>query len=248
MNDLITRYEQQFYDAARRELQPTRSRIARRPARRLALAGGVALLLVSVPAAAENGWFPFADGSAAPSTSDVAPAPTLMEMLGVLRRPQTAADRSGDTDYALKMLSGETYDGIELGYVRRAAVGPGDQGVVIIPSLSHRLAPGAIANPHVVCIWRTDYFRGEPAGGAPGCYDANDIRRGFALQQLGHRVDMIVPDQVARVAGVSDDGSVDTAVPDDNIASWEGRLPKRVVWYDASGAELMSVEPGAPRG
>ncbi|MFL5781929.1 MAG: hypothetical protein ACJ760_11505 [Thermoleophilaceae bacterium] len=244
MTDLITRYEQHFHEAAQRQLRPSRYGLTRRPRRQLAVAGGVALLLVSVPAAADNGWFPFAGRSDPPSTTDVAPAPTLMEMLGVLRRPQTATDRGGDTDYALKMLSGETYDGIQLGYVRRAAVGPADQGVVIIPSLSHRLVPDAIPNPHVICIWRTDYFHGERAGGAPGCFDADDIRRGVALQQLGHRVDMIVPDGVARVAGVSDGGSVDTAVPEDNVASWEGSLPKRVVWYDASGKTLLSVEPG----
>lgn len=246
MDDLIARYEQHFYDAAQRELRPTRSRLRRRSPRKLALAAGVAVLLVSVPAAADNGWFPFGGRSDPPSTSQVAPAPTLMEMLGVLRRPQAAADRGSDTDYALKMLSGETYDGIQLGYVRRAAVGPRDQGVVIIPSLSHRLLPDAIPNPHVICMWRTDYFHGERAGGAPGCFDADEIRRGLALQQLGHRVDMIVPDGVARVAGVSDGGSVDTAVPEDNVASWEGRLPKRVVWYDASGKTLLSVEPGGP--
>jgi hypothetical protein len=168
-----------------------------------------------------------------------------MESLGVLRRPQNASDRGADTDYALKML-GKTYDGVELDYVRRAAVGPGAEGVVIVPSLSHRRVPEAKPDPHVVCVWRTDYFQGEPAGGAPGCYDAAEIQRGVALQQLGHRVDMIVPDQVARVEGVSDDGAVDSAVPQDNIASWEGRLPKRVVWYGADGNKLLSVEPGAP--
>jgi hypothetical protein len=246
MSDLITRYEEQLYEAARRELASTRTRVSGRSLKHLAVAGGVGVLLVSVPAAADNGWFPFAGRSDAPSTTDAPPAPTLMGMLGVLRRPQTPADRGGDTQFALNAVGDKTYEGVQLQYVRRAVVGPGDEGVVIIPSVSHRQVPEATPNPHVVCVWRSDYFHGEPVGGQPGCYGAEDIRRGIALQQLGHRVDMIVPDEVARVEAVSDSGAVDTAVPEDNVASWDGRLPKRVVWYDGSGSRILSVEPGSP--
>jgi hypothetical protein len=246
MSDLITRYERHLYEAARRELAPGGPQASRRSVKRLAVAAGVGALLVSVPAAADNGWFPFSGRSDAPSSSDSPPASSLTGMLGVLRRPQTAADRGGDTEFALRFVGDKTYEGVQLDYVRRAVVGPGDEGVVIIPSVSHRQTPEATPNPQVVCVWRSDYFRGEPVGGQPGCYSADDIRRGAALQQLGHRVDMVVPDEVARVEAVSDSGSVDSSIPEDNVASWDGSLPKRVIWYDGSGKTVRSVEPGSP--
>src|SRR4051812_20664177 len=133
MSDLISRYEEELLAAARRELAPDRRRPSTSSVKRLAVVAGVGAVLVSVPAAADNGWFPFSGRSDAPSTSDSPPTDSLTGMLGVLRRPQTQADRGGDAEFALRFVGNKTYRGVQLDYVRRAVVGPGDEGVVIIP-------------------------------------------------------------------------------------------------------------------
>ena len=52
---------------------------------------------------------------------------------------------------------------------------------------------------------------------------------------------MLVPDGVARVEATAE-GKVDTAVPTDNVASWNGRPPAHVEWYDAQGRRVASFD------
>jgi RNA polymerase sigma-70 factor (ECF subfamily) len=206
---------------------------------RLTVEGAVVAAVVvvaAVPATlASYHWRPFGDRADAPSVSRAKPA--LYDVLGVLRRPQTDADRGPETEYALKFVGDKTYEGAQLDYARFAPVGPGDRGVVLVPYLAHRVAPDAPAIGNTVCMWRSDWFEGKREGGAPGCFDAGAIRRGLAIKSLGHRVDMLVPDGVARVKAIAD-GVVDDAVPIDNVASWYGRLPQRVEWYDDRGRRV----------
>jgi hypothetical protein len=162
-------------------------------------------------------------------------------MLGALRRPQTAADRGPESRYALNFQGNKTYADVRLPYVRYAAVGPGERGVVLIPAGSHRRSSDQAAQTEVVCTWRVSYFQGKPEGGAPGCWQADDIRSGRAIHQVDGRVDMLVPDHVSRVEGVTGSGRVATATPRDNVASWDGPLPTQVLWFDERGAQLRRI-------
>jgi hypothetical protein len=240
MSDFIDRFEVQLHEAAARELVPR----ARWRPRRIALAAFAAALIAGVPAAAEVGWFPFEGRSDAPSTTHAAPAAGVSGALGVLRRPQTDEDRGADSRFALEFVGGETYDDVQIDYVRRAQVGPGDRGVVLIPSGSHRLVPGAPPDRDVVCMWRTSYSNGKAAGGGRGCYGVGQIESGHALQSLGGRFDMLVPDGVARVEITSFGGDSQTLEPSDNVVSWDGSRPSRVVWFDGDGKELRTTTFG----
>jgi hypothetical protein len=224
MSDFITRYEAQLHDAARREL-----RKGPRPwARRFAAICLVGLVAAGVPAAAHNGWFPFAGRADAPTTTSASPAAGLRDMLSVLRRPQTEGDRRA-ARYALKFFARPHFEGVQTDYIRRAG------GVILVPTRSRWLMPGAPVQHDVICVWRTDHLNGARMGGGLGCYEAARIAGGTAIESLGRRVDWLVPDSVARVEV---GGSVGTVTPRDNVASWTGPWPKQIAWYSADGTRF----------
>src|SRR4051794_41865447 len=70
MSDFISRYQEQLHTAARRELR--RRRRPRFAGRTLVAVLFVALAGGWVPAAAPNGWFPFAGRTDAPSSAPAA--------------------------------------------------------------------------------------------------------------------------------------------------------------------------------
>jgi hypothetical protein len=238
MNDFIVRYEAQLHDAAKRELGPRRR--SWRPHRIVAF-GLVALAAAGVPAAAQNGWFPFAGRKDAPTvTHSPRSVAALISFLSVLRRPQTEADRQA-AEYALKFF-GKTFQGVGIDYIRRAGVSTGDEAVILVPAKSHQIARGFEMQTGVLCLWRTDYSsNGARAGGGRTCYESPQIVAGKALQSLGHRLDMLVPDRVARVDAVAADGTITTVKPVDNVASWEGSWPKRIVWYDDRDEPFQTI-------
>jgi hypothetical protein len=217
MSDFLASYEAQLLDAAHRELR------GRGRSHRFAAVFLAALVAAGVPAAAHNGWFPFAGRTDAPTTASASPRAELRGMLSVLRRPQTEADRQA-AGYALKFF-GTTFKGVQTDYIRRAGA------VILVPAQSHQLTPDSPVQRDVVCVWRTDFTD----GGARACFDASQIAAGRAVQSLGHRVDMLVPDSVARVEVA---GRVEAIVPKANIASWRGRLPKSIAWYGAGGVPI----------
>jgi hypothetical protein len=217
VSDFLATYEAQLLDAARREL-PGRRRWPRFVA--ICLVG---LAAAGVPAAAHNGWFPFAGRADAPTTTSASPTAELRGMLAVLRRPQTEADRRA-ARYALRFF-GQTFQSVQTDYVRRAGA------VILVPAKSHQLTPDSAVQRDVVCLWRTDFSD----GGARACFEASQIRAGVAVQSVGRRVDMLVPDVVARVRV---GGTVEDITPRDNVASWQGRMPNAIAWYGADGAPI----------
>jgi hypothetical protein len=240
MSDFLTRYEAQLHEAARRELRSRRPAWLRMRGPRVAALGLVALIAAGVPATAQNGWFPFAGRTDAPTVTSRPPyVGGLTAMLSVLRRPQTEADRQG-AEYALKFF-GKTFRGVQIDYIRRARVSTGNDAVILVPAESHQLTPASAIQTGVICMWRTDYRRGAPEGGARACFEGPQIVAGRALQSVGHRLDMLVPNGVARVDAISPDGTIDSVEPIDNVASWEGSWPRRIVWYDHRGESLLTI-------
>ena len=239
MSDFIGRFGRDLRQAAAVELRPRRAAPRLRWTRATILAAA-ALVLAGVPVTlASYDWRPFGARSDAPSTSSEQPA--LYGLLGVLRRAQTDADRGPDAEYALKFVGNATYRGAQLDYARFAAVGPGDRGVTLVPYLAHRPAPDAPAIGNVVCMWRSDWFQGAREGGSPGCFDAATIKAGLAIKSLGSRFDMLVPDGVVRVEATAE-GKIDTVGPVDNVASWDGRPPSHVDWYDEQGRRVAGFD------
>jgi hypothetical protein len=241
MSDFISRYEQQLRTAAERELRrPQRRRLARRSRRTLAI-GFAIVTAAGVPAAARNGWFPFAGRSDAPTSTTGAPADNLYSILGVLRRPQTDTDRTAAA-FAVKS-TGDSYSGVQTDYVRGASATADGTGVVLIPAESHRLTPASPRLRDVICMWRTDFSDGTAEGGGRGCYHADAIREGHALQTLGRHVDMIVPDAVARVQATTAGGQTSEIRPTDNVASWEGPWPTTIRFYDDADRMILTTKP-----
>ena len=228
-----------FVDAFGRELERVAARrlvrARRRHSLKVVLVCAILVVGVGVPAAAEFDWNPFAGHSDAPTTTDAPPARQLYSMLAVLRRPQSAADRSDETAFALRAVGRSTYSGVNVRYVRRVDLGDAGGAVVLIPAAAHRLTPDAPPDFDVVCLWRTDFAGGKPIGGARGCYSASRIANGTALQSLGHRIDMLVPDGVSAVEAVAANGTTTRTVPVDNVASWQGGLPSTLYFVDSNG-------------
>jgi hypothetical protein len=201
----------------------------------------VAAAGVGVPAAAQNGWFPFAGRSDAPTTTATAPAGSLYQILGVLRRQQTEADRTAAAG-ALK-ATGDTYSGVQTDYIRSVTSSPGDSGVVLVPAESHQLTPASPVLRDVICMWRADFTDGAPEGGGRGCYQAATVRQGLALQTLGAHIDLIVPDGVTRVQATTTGGRTSEITPTDNVASWEGSRPGAIRFYDDHNTLLLTSQP-----
>jgi hypothetical protein len=239
MSDFVTRYEQQFRDAANRQFRRRLIPRFSRRASRVIVVGVAALAAVGVPAAAQSGWFPFAGRADAPSTTSLSPSEALRGTLSVLQRPQTAADRQA-AGYALDFF-GRTFHGVQADYIRSANVGPGNEVVVLVPVESHQLTPDSPLQRDVICLWRTDFSRGAPDGGDRGCFQSTQIAAGQAVQSLGHRFDMLVPDGVARVEAAAADGSSAASAPTDNVASWAGPRPTRITWYGDDGGTIRTI-------
>jgi hypothetical protein len=237
MSDFIARYEVQLHEAAKCELRAKRQ--SWRP-HRIVAAGLVGLAVAGVPAVAQNGWFPFAGREDAPTvTHSPRGLGNLPAILSVLRRPQTEGDRQA-AQYALKFF-GRTFHGVGIDYIRRARVSTGSEAVILVPAKSHQIARGFEMQSGIMCLWRTDYSNGARAGGGRSCFESLQIVGGRALQSLGHRLDMLVPDGVARVDAIAPDGTIRRVKPVDNVASWEGSWPKRIVWYNDRGEPVRSI-------
>jgi hypothetical protein len=209
MNDIIDRIEATLVAAHGREYSVRR---ARRVPRRMLL-GIAAAAAVAVPAAAAtSGWDPFQDPQRrlpAPTTSELPPASSLTEQLGVLRRPQTAADRSEPVRRALRGFDNESR-GVQLDAVRLLP-----HGAVLVPAKRFEPRGPDGARPDdtkndAVCLY-------SPAGDGTGgtrCHTAREISAGQALGSQGELLDGLVPDGVARVRLLAGRNQVEAQVRD----------------------------------
>lgn len=110
----------------------TRSR-RRRRARFVALSTAAIVGVGGVATAATGLWNPqIGDGSDAPSIARDAPPQAQLNALGVLRRPQTDADRSENSEYTLRFFGG--LRGVRLDYVRLLGTEADGAGYVLVPA------------------------------------------------------------------------------------------------------------------
>ena len=253
MSDFIDRYERQLVDAARRRIRAhgrARRWLSGRP-RRAGLLAAAAIAIAAPAGAATLGWDPFADtarDTPAPSTSNRPPTRDLVDMLAVLRRPQTERDRGPLAERALRGFDRDVA-GVQLRYVRTLRE---DHDVVLVPVERFGLIQAALAARHpelprvplaersnAVCV----YLRANKRSSGRSCLTATEIRTGHALASAGSIVYGLVPDGVADVRLTSGSGkATDVPVRDNFFASDAApTAPTSVAWLDGHGHTFRTI-------
>jgi hypothetical protein len=250
----IESYEGQLVDAARRRRDTRlRNRIARRlhVPRRRGPAIALAALLVGVPTAAATvgGWNPFDDPGAnrrfpAPSASQRPLDPELVATLGVLRRPQSDADRGPQSARGAATFRLPGYKGVHLDGVRLVDA---ERGIVLVPfdripvptDSQGRPLPGfdAAASSNAVCLFE----RTSDGYGGIGCHTAGKIRAGRAISSGSGSVSGLVPDGVARVRLIRGDDATAADVHDNFFAA-DAVAPTAVEWLAADGSLVRRID------
>jgi hypothetical protein len=237
MTDFLDRCRDELVRAAERRSPTAVTSSAVRPRKRRLVGGFLIAAAIAAPAGATTaGWNPFADTgreTAAPSASNRAPAADLRDMLGVLRRAQTDADRSRASEAALRQLDRDVA-GVQLAAVRVVRL---PIGAVAIPV---ERAPGASAQSDAVCLYVP-----QPDGTASStCQTAPAIRAGFAIGSAGPAVYGLVPDGVAVVRLKHGDQVADIPVEDNFFyrASGAPTAPTTAIWISASGGTVKTID------
>jgi hypothetical protein len=258
MSDYLDRLRDQLVDASRELHGRRRPHWWRRGG-----AAAAVVVLVGAPALAATGvWRPqIGDGKQpAPKITAEAPPADQLATFGVLRRPQTALDRSAASRAALRLLNGTSIKGVRTNSVRLLAQSPRDRGIVLVPvaryvPVSPELPADtppeirkALKRPPIdnaLCLFQLDVD-----GAGVACWSSADVQQGRAWQSLGHRATWILPDGVATVRSeYPGHASIETAVTD-NAATFtepDGRHGSpRITFLDAHGATVKLIEPPKP--
>jgi len=263
----IESYEDQLVEAARRRRDASLRHRARRFARavsprRRGPAIALAALLIGVPAATATvaGWNPFDDSARspqrpAPSTSQRAVDQELATTLGVLRRPQTGADRGvAASEAARGFYATIGYRGAQLDGVR---VLDAKRGIVLIPfergpvplDPQGRPVPGfdPASYTNVACLFTKS---GDGYSGI-GCHNAEKIKSGRAIASGSGAVSGLVPDGVDRVRLLRGGDAVDASVRDNLFVANDADAPRQIEWLAADGSVIKRIDltgppPGGP--
>jgi hypothetical protein len=172
---------------------------------RLVVLAAVAVALLAGAALAATGvWAPQLGNPkyGKPTVGKSVPPSDQLRVLGVLRRPQTVADRGPQTRSALRFL-GPNSRGVRLAYVRLLALRADGRGFVLVPV--ERYDPG----PAPTAAWRRAFAPKENAlcvfaqasdGGGKACYSTREVLSGRASAgSVGRETYGLVPDGVAAV-------------------------------------------------
>jgi hypothetical protein len=213
--------------AARVSRSASRKGIADRRGARLAVIGFVCLAFGGTAMAAGL-WDPQIGTNAysgPTSTSDTPVPEELTDVLGVLRRPQTAEDRSAAVEATLRRVSSPT-DGVRPESVRYLGPGVEGEAAVLYSAERGRTLSGPHEGPYELappgeplCIAQPFKRKGFKAGGLhrvpaaealltepfPICFGLSELLAGHAFAMIGDPVDEpmlavgMVPDGVATV-------------------------------------------------
>jgi hypothetical protein len=244
MADFITRYERQLVTVRRpRLLVPRRARIA---------AIAVVALLTGTAVAAVVPWTPdLGPGHARTFAIDATKPPQAqLDALGVLRRPQSDADRGAETRYALRFF-GASVGGVRTDYVRLLRRDPNGRSAVLVPVTAYHLnqpdslpdaarkllAPGRDG----LCL----FVRDPIDGGGQSCSPLADLRAGNVRGGIADRTSSLwwglVPDEVTSVRIRMAERDLVAAAVEDNYYSFtlpqreEGVTISSLDWLDGAG-------------
>lgn len=203
--------------------------------------------------ASQSLWAPllgWEDGNRPTATDEPAPA-EQRAVLGVLRRDQVAADRSGTSQAALRLLV-RRYEGVRVADVRVLTPADGGTPTVLVPvakvgdrpvvpdrpvaqALCVHTGPGPAADPSV------------PLMSSRQCFTTTTVRQSRAVFTFDVGLRGLVPDGVARVRFEGPGHRPYEAVVRDNlfVASLDVvSQGDRLTWLDARGA-LVPFADGA---
>lgn len=220
----------------------------------------VVLALGSTALAATGAWRPLLGnerlGHPTSSRSEV-PAEQL-QMLGVLRRPQTDADRGPQVENMLRnALSNRSeaggVTGVRTDSIRRIAATSKSTWIMVPVKrvAAPKRVPGTANERDMICV-----LMGEPPSSGKGfskvgygrsCRSTQDIALGRLAggAAFGRHLQLwgVVPDGVAKVKARLRGGNGITATVRDNAYVIDATIPERAwighyIWYDRNGSEL----------
>ena len=210
MSDFFGQLEQQLREVARADLAtlgaagvPAPVAVRRRRVRmRRRLIIVLLLLLAAGTAVAATGiWRPILGNThyrPLPTISGAPPPAAQLAILGVLRRPQTAADRGAAT---LRQLQYATGTGVRTDYIRLLRRLPGGGAAVLEPVARLPAPPGppvpasVLPRVNALCV-----IYSAPAGSAArACFSTRQVLDGLATASAGNQYFGLVPDGVTSV-------------------------------------------------
>jgi hypothetical protein len=154
---------------------------AHRRGRVAAFAVTGALGLGGAAAVAQTIWAPQLgdDRRGHPTASASSPPAGQLAVLGVLRRPATAADHGAQSTYALRLMD-PSLEGIRTAYVRLLGTqSGGDLGFVLVPVASYGSPDGTGSKPDALCL-----FSRDTDGGGLGCFTTAELLAGAAVMEM----------------------------------------------------------------
>lgn len=182
------------------------------------------------------------------SISNDAPPAEQLSLLGILRRPPTARDRSPRVASALNQLF-DGIAGLKIRFVRVLYDKPGHPLVLLIPakrSSGPPPPPGerqySVKNP--LCVEVV-----EPSGGSGGsCQPTDTLTSGHLTGSAGLFEYSVIPDGVASVVAHFHDGTRQTLPVHENFIAFTGtqakgspgppELPTSIDWLDSHQNKL----------
>lgn len=255
---LLPQLEELLRETAERNSAGARARSGLRVrghTRRLLLAAGSLAIITGTALAAIQPWNPTLGGPGRghPSVALRPPPASELKMLGVLRRPQTAADR-GPAVRAELSLVGSQVRGVRTAYIRQLGQTLGRRAVVLVPvSRFGEIQPGfpsPLVSNALCVVFPFPAGPGHPSGAAFPCWTAAEVRSGRALSAARGPSELLifglVPDGVRSVRlSLRDTAAVTVAVHSNFFVravrragagrARAGALPTKVAWLGASG-------------
>jgi hypothetical protein len=134
-------------------------------------------------------------GEAPPTISASAPPADQLAALGVLRREQSPADRSGALATGALRAINASSSGVRTNYIRVLAGGSASSGFVLVPVAERRpslVSPAAI--PDALCL-----YAAQSGAFAVNCYTLAQVRSGAARNVAFGQVFGLAPDGVTAV-------------------------------------------------
>ncbi|HEY1835024.1 MAG TPA: hypothetical protein VGG08_11340, partial [Solirubrobacteraceae bacterium] len=222
--------------------------------RRFAVVLLAAMALAASAVAERAPWEPWIGNqrSGYPTLSPGAPGNSTLQLLSVLRRPQTELDRDSQVQAVLHDV-GPRLQGIHTEYVRNLVPNVAWAAVTLVPVEAFS---GAKGTGEALCLlYPTPGIEGTH-GAELGCWAPAEITAGaavIALRTVGRsHVVGLVPDGVASVRVTAVDGV--TSVPvrenffdDSPPSNRTGKLYSRIEWLNAAGDEIRQFDTDASR-
>jgi hypothetical protein len=246
MTSIFDQLEEQLREIASRDLR-VRARPRSNTSRswRLAVVVAAAASLAGTALAATGLWRPLLGepglGPPAAITGDP-PPPSQLALLAVLRRAQTADDRSAATRAELRFIN-DMADGVRTDYIRLLSSHAGFGAAILVPVA--RITQTQLSAPPAVLarLPRSDalcMLIGDRAGegSAKRCFTTADLLSGSATLSLGGFLFGLAPDGVRVVTVTFDNGSARRVVPSSNffaIMMPSGGTPATMTWTMTNG-------------